>query len=175
MKETKSQIDYLEQATVHAEPVEFEEHGTQRKLEGWALKALMAAALSFSTYQLFIAAFSPLSSQVTRSLHVGFLLLLTYLLYPAWKKGDLKHIPWYDWLIALSGFALGFYHWIFEAELVQRAGVPTTADLIVGTVVVLLVFEAVRRVMGLALRFICGAFLLFGWFCGFLSSMIGHR
>ena len=51
------------------------------------LASMMAAALAFSTYQLFIAAFSPLSSQVTRSLHVGFLLLLTYLLYPARKAG----------------------------------------------------------------------------------------
>ncbi|HSN20735.1 MAG TPA: hypothetical protein VLS49_08665, partial [Usitatibacter sp.] len=58
----------------------FEEHGKQRQLSGWAKRAVMAAALIFSVYQLEVAAFSPLSSQVTRSLHVGFLLLLTYLL-----------------------------------------------------------------------------------------------
>ena len=53
---------------------EFEEHGVQRHLEGAARLVLTAAALAFSAYQLAVAAFSPLSSQVTRSLHVGFLL-----------------------------------------------------------------------------------------------------
>jgi TRAP transporter 4TM/12TM fusion protein len=153
----------------------FEEHGTQRKLAGAGRAAMMAAALAFSTFQLVIAAFSPLASQVTRSLHVGFLLLLTYLLYPALKHGDLKRIAWYDWILASGGFALGFYHWIFEAELIQRSGDPTTFDLAFGIVVVVLVFEAVRRVMGLALPIICGLFLLYGLFGEYLPGAIAHR
>ncbi len=153
----------------------FEEHGTRRKLSGWWLRAMMAAAIAFSSFQLVVAAFSPLSSQVTRSLHVGFLLLLTYLLYPATKKGDLGRVSWYDALFGLAAFALGFYHWIFEADLIQRAGEPTTADLAVGVVVVVLVFEAVRRVMGLALPIICGLFLAYGLWGQFLPDMIAHR
>ena len=100
----------------------FEEHGRQRRLSGWGLRAMMAAALGFSVYQLDVAAFSPLSSQVTRSLHVGFLLLLTYLLYPATKKANLARIAWHDAAVGVAAFALGFYHWIFEADLVARAG-----------------------------------------------------
>ena len=71
-----------------------------------------------------------------RSLHVGFLLLLTFLMYPALKSGKLTAIVWYDWLLAAIGFALSFYHWIFESDLIQRSGDPTTADLVVGTVMV---------------------------------------
>ena len=94
---------------------------------------MMAAALAFSAFQLVVAAFSPLSSQVTRSLHVGFLLLLTFLLYPATKQGrSARACPGTTRSSALAGFALGFYHWIFEADLIQRAGEPTTADLAVG-------------------------------------------
>ncbi len=153
----------------------FEEHGKQRTLSGWALRAVMAAALAFSTYQLVIAAFSPLSSQVTRSLHVGFLLLLTFLLYPVSKAADDERIAWYDWVLALGAFALGFYHWIFEADLIQRSGEPTTADLVVGVIVVVMVFEAVRRLMGLALPIICAAFLAYGLFGEYLPDMVAHR
>jgi TRAP transporter 4TM/12TM fusion protein len=154
---------------------EFQEHGVQRKLGGLALKILIAAALTFSAYQLIVAAFHPLSSLVIRSLHVGFLLMLTFLLYPASKSGNLSSIPWYDWLLAAVGFALSTYHWVFEADLIQRAGDPSNVDLAVGTVLVIMVFEASRRIMGAALPIICGAFLLYGLFGQYLPGALAHR
>ncbi|WP_019140300.1 TRAP transporter permease [Noviherbaspirillum massiliense] len=156
-------------------PEEFQEHGVQRQLAGLSLKVLFAAALAFSVYQLIVAAFHPLSSLVIRSLHVGFLLMLCFLLYPAVKRGTHTSIPWYDWLLAAGAFAMGTYHWIFEADLIQRAGDPTTADLVVGTIAVVMVFEAVRRVMGLALPLVCGAFLLYGLFGQYLPGALAHR
>ncbi|HCE08046.1 MAG TPA: C4-dicarboxylate ABC transporter [Oxalobacteraceae bacterium] len=155
--------------------VEFQEHGVQRHLGGNALKLLIALALCFSTYQLIVAAFSPLSSLVMRSLHVGFLLMITFLLYPAHKHGKLSSIAWYDWLLSFGGFALGTYQWIFEADLIQRAGDPTTADLVVGTLMVVLVFEAARRILGLALPIVCGTFLLYGFFGQYLPDAVAHR
>ncbi|HEX4782337.1 MAG TPA: TRAP transporter permease [Usitatibacter sp.] len=154
---------------------EFEEHGVQRHLEGAARWILMGVALAFSAYQLSIAAFAPLSSQVTRSLHVGFLLAIAYMLYPAAKSARRDRIPWFDVLLAIAGFALAFYHWIFEAELIQRSGEPTTTDLVVGTVVVVMVFEAARRVLGVALPIIAGLFLAYGLFGQYLPEVLAHR
>ncbi|HVL77199.1 MAG TPA: TRAP transporter permease [Noviherbaspirillum sp.] len=154
---------------------EFQEHGLQRKLEGVALKILIAIALAFSSYQLIVAAFHPLSSLVIRSLHVGFLISLTFLLYPALKRGKIDSIPWYDWLLAIGAFALATYHWIFEVDLIVRAGEPTTADIVVGTTVVILVFEAARRVLGPALPIICAAFLAYGLFGEYLPGTLAHR
>ncbi|HUL95926.1 MAG TPA: TRAP transporter permease [Usitatibacter sp.] len=174
MNDEKSTGRIADTGPADAPDEHFEEHGVQRRLAGAGLAAMMTAALAFSTYQLFIAAFSPLSSQVTRSLHVGFLLLLTFLLYPARKAADITKIAWYDWLVAACGFALGFYHWIFEADLIQRTD-PNTADLAVGVLVVVMVFEAVRRVLGLALPIICGLFLLYGLFGEHLPGVLAHR
>ena len=135
----------------------------------------MAGALTFSAFQLTIAAISPLSSQVTRSLHVAFLLLLAYLLYPVARRAPQRTIPWYDWVLALGAFALGFYHWAFEADLIQRAGEPNTADLVVGTAVVVLLFEGARRVIGIALPIVAGVFLAYGLFGQFLPGALAHR
>ena len=154
---------------------EFEEHGVQRHLEGAARHVLMAVALAFSAYQLAIAAFAPLSSQVTRSLHVGFLLAIAYMLYPPAKSANRARIPWYDAILAIAGFALAFYHWFFEADLIQRAGEPTTTDLVVGTVVVVMVFEGARRVLGAALPIISGLFLAYGLFGQYLPEVLAHR
>jgi TRAP transporter 4TM/12TM fusion protein len=155
---------------------EFSEHGVQRRLGGFALKALTALALAFSTYQLVMAAFHPLSSLVMRSLHVGFLLSLTFLLYPAFRHGArLSKVGAGDTVLAIGAFILSTYHWVFEAELIQRAGEPNTADLAVGTALVILTFEAARRILGLALPLICGLFLLFGLFGQYLPGALGHR
>ena len=155
---------------------EFQEHGLQRRLGGASLAFVSAAALLFSAYQLSIAAFSPLSSLITRSIHVGFLLLLVFVLYPMVKRGtQMTRVPLIDWLLAFLGFALGLYQWVFEAALIQRAGDPTMLDLVVGTTVVVLVFEAARRVLGVALPIVCAAFLLYGLFGQYLPGTLAHR
>ncbi|MFA7281613.1 MAG: TRAP transporter permease [Sterolibacterium sp.] len=155
---------------------EFQEHGHTRNLGGVALRAVTGAAIMFSAYQLMVAGFYPLSSVVTRALHVGFLLLITFLLYPAIQGSKPQtRIPWYDWILALTGFVLAFYHWIFEADLIQRAGESTTSDLIVGTIVVVMVFEAARRILGLALPIVCAVFLLYGMFGQHLPGDLAHR
>ncbi|NWG29968.1 MAG: hypothetical protein HXY29_00545 [Rhodocyclaceae bacterium] len=107
---------------------EVSEHGITRRLGGWALALFSTLALAFSTYQLVVAAFHPFSSLVTRALHVGFLLALTFLLYPSFKSGaKLTKLGAGDTALALGAFALSTYQWIFEGALVQRAGEPTVA------------------------------------------------
>ncbi len=160
---------------VQAAEVAFDETGVKRDLTGIAALVVTGAALSFSAYQLVIAAFAPLSSLVTRSIHVGFLLLLAFLIYPISRTTDRRRIAWYDWGFAAAGFALAIYHWVFEAELIQRSGEPTMADLAVGTAVVVLVFEAARRALGNALPLVCAAFLAYGLFGQYLPSAIAHR
>ena len=154
----------------------FEEHGAQRHLRGWALFLLLSVALSFSVYQLVVAAFHPLSSLSTRAFHVGFLLSLTFLLYPAFKRqSKLDKLSFFDLALALSSFALCAYQWWFEGDLIQRAGDPTSIDLWVGTFVIALVFEASRRILGLALPLVCGSFLLYGLFGQYLPGDLAHR
>lgn len=154
---------------------EVDELGHQRTLTGKAALVFAAFALVFSFYQLVVAAFSPLSSQVIRSLHVGFLMMLAFMIFPMTKAAAGKKIPWYDWVLALAGFTLGFYHWYFETDLILRAGSPTVTDLVVGSVVLLLLFESCRRILGLALPLICGIFLLYGMFGEYLPGSLAHR
>ncbi|HEY4079995.1 MAG TPA: TRAP transporter permease [Burkholderiaceae bacterium] len=165
----------LERALVQPVDVEFDETGVKRELTGLAAKAVAFVALAFSTYQLVIAGFSPLSSLPTRSIHVGFLLALTFLIHRIGKWADRRRIAFYDAALAVIAFALALYHLIFESELIQRSGDPSTTDLVVGTIFIILVFEAARRVVGVALPLICGLFLAYGLFGQFLPSVIAHR
>jgi len=153
----------------------FDETGIKRELTGVAAKVLAAVALAFSTYQLIIAAFAPLSSLPTRSIHVGFLMTLAFLIHPISNRASRKRIAWYDAVLAVVAFALALYHLVFESALIARSGDPNTLDLVVGTVTVVLLFDAARRVLGLALPIICAAFLAYGMFGEFLPGFLSHR
>jgi TRAP transporter 4TM/12TM fusion protein len=86
-----------------------------------------------------------------------------------------RTVPWHDWMLAIMAFALGLYHWVFEADLIQRAGQPNTADIVVGSVVILLVFEAARRIMGWSLPLMCAVFIPYALFGRSLPSFLSHR
>jgi TRAP transporter 4TM/12TM fusion protein len=137
-------------------------------------RALFLIAVLFSSFQVVSAAFSPLSSVVVRAIHVGFLLLMTFPLFPG-ITAKRQPLPGVAWLLGGAGFLLAFYHWIFEGDLVQRAGDPTQLDLAVGVITLALVFEAARRIMGPALPLICGAFLAYALFGNHLPGALAHR
>ncbi|MDO9596909.1 MAG: TRAP transporter permease [Azoarcus sp.] len=137
------------------------------------LRVVFFSAILFSVFQLVSSAFSPLSSTVVRALHVGFLLLLTFLLYPV--RGGQGTTSIVTKLVGFGALALATYHWIYEADLVARAGELTDADMAVGVVTIALVFEAARRVMGPALPLICLAFLGYALFGEHLPGVLAHR
>jgi TRAP transporter 4TM/12TM fusion protein len=139
-----------------------------------AAKAIFAIGIAFSAYQIITAAYAPLSSLVMRSLHVGFLMLLAFALFPTFQRGG-RRDAWVGWALGIIGFALGFYQWIFEEELILRSGDLTREDMIVGVAVLVLVFEAARRVMGPALPLICAAFLAYALFGHHLPGALAHR
>ncbi|HET8830981.1 MAG TPA: TRAP transporter permease [Casimicrobiaceae bacterium] len=153
----------------------FDETGVKRDLSPIAAKVVAGVALAFSSYQLIIAAFAPLSSLPTRSIHVGFLLALAFLIYPISARADRKRIAWHDALLAIVAFALALYHLVFESALIQRSGDPSTTDLVVGAIFIVLLFDAARRVLGIALPLICAIFLAYGLFGQYLPSVIAHR
>ncbi|HRN76472.1 TRAP transporter permease [Ottowia sp.] len=138
--------------------------------------AVFWVALAFSSFQVITAAFSPLPSQVVRAMHVGFVLLMIFLMHPGFsKQGADARWKVAGWVLGLAGFATGIYQWVFEADLTHRAGELTQADWVVGFVLLALVFEAARRVMGWALFIVCALFLAYGIWGQYLPGQLQHR
>ncbi|MEF0939522.1 TRAP transporter permease [Rhizobium sp. BR 362] len=131
-------------------------------------------AFSFSLFQLWTAAYGTLPSQIIRAMHVGFLLLLGFALLgnlvakTAFGKTVL-------WALGIIGFLTGIYNWVFYAALIERAGFLTDIDLAVGVVLIALVFESARRLMGLPLTIIAGIFFLYCFVGNHLPSPFNHR
>jgi TRAP transporter 4TM/12TM fusion protein len=140
--------------------------------KGRAALVIYCCAVAFSLFQLYVSAFSPLPSIVVRSVHVGFLCLLTFAISAQLVAG-VRRV--FAWILALVAFALSGYHWVFHDDLIVRAGNPSTADIVVGVLVIVLLFEASRRVVGVALPLICAIFLAYCLLGQYLPYPFDHR
>jgi TRAP transporter 4TM/12TM fusion protein len=140
---------------------------------GWGHLAY-AIGIAFAAFQLYVAAFNYLPSQVVRGVHVGFLILMTFgLIGNFTAKGNSGRAA--GWLIGSAGLLCGLYQWVFYADLIARDGDPTRLDLVVGTLLAVLIFEGTRRLMGLALPLMCGACILYWFFGQYLPAPFNHR
>ncbi|THV23163.1 TRAP transporter permease [Peteryoungia ipomoeae] len=141
---------------------------------GFSGRIAFGIALLFALFQLWTAAYGTLPSQVVRAMHVGFLLLLGFSLFGNLVAKSAAGKIWF-WSLGILGFLTGIYNWVFYDELLFRSGFLTHLDLAMGCLVVVLVFEAARRLMGLPLTIIAGLFLAYCFFGQHLPSPLSHR
>jgi TRAP transporter 4TM/12TM fusion protein len=131
-------------------------------------------AVAFSAFQIWTAAYGTLPSQVVRAMHVGFLLLLGFgLIANLVARTPLTRAVY--WTLGLLGFGTGLYNWVFYTDIIRRSGFLTPADILVGSVLIVLVFDLSRRLMGWPLATIAGIFLAYCFFGQYLPSPLIHR
>ena len=135
---------------------------------------VMAIAVTFSVFQIWASAYALIPSQIVRSVHVGFLMLLLFGFLANRSPERKVRVTIYAALGILS-FAIGLYHWVFYSDLIVRSGDPSEMDLIVGVIAIALVFLAGWLVMGPSLPIICSIFLLYGIYGHLLPGPLAHR
>ncbi|MBS9722019.1 TRAP transporter permease [Tianweitania sp. BSSL-BM11] len=141
---------------------------------GWGGRIAFSIAVAFSLFQLWTAAYGALPSQVVRAMHVGFLLLLGFGLLATLKAKTTVGRAWF-WCLGILGMGTGVYNWVFYTDIIQRSGFLTHADLAIGVLLMVLVFEAARRLMGLPLAVISGIFLAYCFFGQYMPGPLVHR
>jgi TRAP transporter 4TM/12TM fusion protein len=145
-------------------------------------RLLIGLAITWSLFQLWIASPLPYSTGLfvfndteSRSVHLGFALLLAYLSYPAFKRSPRNVIPLSDWLLAGAATFCGLYLFIFYRELATRPGQPIVIDMVAGMVGIGLLLEATRRVLGLPMVIVALVFLGYTFGGPYMPDMIAHR
>jgi len=110
-----------------------------------------------------------------RSLHVGMMLFLSFVLYPVSGRSGRKKLPVYDVVLALLSLCVPLYVWIDYPNIIARAGIINTMDMIIGTILVILVMDASRRISGWPLTLLATVFVLYGLFGKNIPGMFAHR
>jgi TRAP transporter 4TM/12TM fusion protein len=117
-----------------------------------SLARLLAVAMSL--YHLVVAFVGAPEAFFFRGTHLLFALVLIFLLFPRFGRGEGRIPGASDWLlIAAAAVTIG-YLWVNHKYLYERfvfVDDLRPADLALGTVFILLVLEATRRVIGWAL------------------------
>ena len=147
--------------------------GVTRRPGGFAGVAIRAIAVAMALFHLW-ATFAYIPAHPLRAVHLGFGLALIFLLYPGRSRADRSRVPWYDGLLALIAAVSMAYLVVFYREVAYRIIRPEAADLVLGTVALLLVLEAARRTTGWVLPVLAVAFLAYGFLGPYFPGMWGH-
>lgn len=153
----------------------YDKGSAYKNLKGFARYVTGAIAIIFSLFQLYTAFFGMLPAQLQRSIHLGFVMLLAFLLYPATSKSSREKVHFTDIILGVTGAcAAGYLVWNYKA-LIGRAGAYTTVDIIVGIIGILLVFEICRRAVGLPILIIAAAFIAYAYLGPYMPGFLNHR
>jgi TRAP transporter 4TM/12TM fusion protein len=152
-----------------------DKESTHRELHGWQGWAIAVLAVAFSGFHIYTALFGVLDAHLQRAVHLGFVLTLVYLLYPAAKGMRRDRINPVDLLFVVASLVCLGYLVINYRSIVTQAGVLTLPDVVVGTVGVLLLFEAARRIVGLPMVIIAALFVLYSLWGEWLPGVFAHR
>ncbi len=160
-----------------------EEEGIGRKPEGWQAYVIPLVAICWSIFQLSIANWLILEHLYTRAIHLAFALLIVFLNYPLFKETrfglkflSAKHrIPLLDFLLAIVAAAAAMYVVVDYEGVNLRYGAPNTRDLVFGLILVILLLEAARRVIGPALPVIAGVFIFYSFAGPHMPEVIAFK
>ena len=156
----------------------YDKESVTRHFEGLPKLILRWTCVLFTIFMILInSGIWLLPPQVHRASFVAFIIVLTFLLYPASKKNNtrINYIPWYDALLALIG-AFCFLYFAFNFNnIVGQLAVFYTYQLIIAMVGIAVLFIACYRVMGLSLVLVVLAFLSYTWFGQFIGGQFGHN
>jgi TRAP transporter 4TM/12TM fusion protein len=166
-----------------------------RKLTGYAGLVVGVVGVVMSLYHVY-ARLTPAAPDglVLRIIALAFCLVLAFLLFPMRNSAPLDEdgtrlgdaapveptdrIPWLDLGLAglsIAGLSYLFVNYGYITERFPTAHPLTAMDITVATVVIVLVLEATRRTLGMALPVLALCFIAYGLAGPWLPGVLRHK
>ena len=151
----------------------------------FVLRLIAVVGIMLSLFQLYAAGVQPLGLFFQRPIHLGFILVLCFLIYPVF--GPYRSRGAIGWLIdgalILCGILVGF--WVpWNIDIISNSIFPRQIDVAVGIITTLLVLEGARRAVGFGMTIIGAAFVAyafagsrgeFPWLADWMPGILNHR
>ncbi|MBC7155547.1 MAG: TRAP transporter permease [Rhodobacteraceae bacterium] len=148
--------------------------------------AISVVAVAMSLFQMYGAGIQPLGLFYQRTTHLGFVMVLAFLLFPVFgperKRGVLGWAI--DGVFLAMSVATGGYIVLFLDQIINRAGFWNQWDIVMGIVATITVLEAARRAVGLGMALIGVGAILYAlagsrgalpWLGDWLPGILNHR
>lgn len=132
----------------------------------FALRAITIVGIGLSLFQLYAAGIQPLGLFFQRPIHLGFVLVLCFLMYPAFGANRARGaLGWgIDGVMIVLAIMVGA--WVpLNIDTIADQVFARTIDVWMGILTMIVVLEAARRAVGLSMTLI-GAFFIVYAFSG---------
>ncbi len=133
---------------------------------GWIITLV---AVAMSAFHLYVAWFGPPDALTLRSVHLGFALLLAFLLLPARANARAENPRWIELALIVASLAVCGYLVVERGYIINRMTYVDPLrpiDWVFGVATIALVLEATRRAVGWTLPITAVAFLAYAMFPG---------
>ena len=149
------------------------DEGAANKFKGWVATCITLVAVLMSAFHLYTA-YAVFSTQWLRPIHVGFVLGLSFLVFPIAQK--YRHrIMWWDLLATALSVAVVVYLILGGDDFGDRNTTPLPWDVFFGIALVLLVMEAMRRSSGWIMPFVTACFIAYALLGPYLPAPWTHK
>ncbi|MHB8090032.1 MAG: TRAP transporter permease [Syntrophales bacterium] len=142
----------------------------------YVLAILMIFIYVWCLFQ-FIVAVYPIATNSLLAIHLSFGLSIGLLIFPMRKLTPGKNEDKYfilDVVLALLSIAPGVYILIFQEDIQMRFGFVTPLEYLLGTLLIVLVLELGRRVMGWIISLIGVLAILYAMYGFLIPGTLGH-
>ncbi len=146
-----------------------------RKLEGPWKKITTVMLFCFTMFQLYTSLLGTFPAQLQRMIHLGFVITLAFLLYPATSKSNKTKISVFDYIFSGGFLCIVTYYVTNYNAIINRSGSYNQMDIIVGIIGIILVMEACRRVVGWPIVIIATIFIGYAYFGRSIPGFLNHR
>lgn len=132
---------------------------------GKIVRYLLAA---FSLLMVYMNLIANWDERVRRAAFLGTIIVFAFVMYPIRKgrPGKPNHIPWYDLILMIAGAVPYFYFVINFSKIIKQATRIHTPEIVLGVIGILVLFEACRRVVGIPILCVSGAFVIYAFASG---------
>jgi TRAP transporter 4TM/12TM fusion protein len=133
---------------------------------------IFITAILFSLFHLVTAGVQPLTSIIQASVHVGFGLFMTYLLYPTTSKSNIKRIV--DYLFMVVALVTGAYVVLNVDRFIMDPFGYTSLDILLGTLLIIVILDAARRTVGWSVPIMTVIMILYTAYGQWIPGEWGH-
>lgn len=133
---------------------------------------IFITAILFSLFHLLTAGVQPLTSLIQASIHVGFGLFMTYLLYPASSKSKLKRI--FDYLFMVVSVVTGAYVVLNVDRFITDPFGYSSLDILLGTLLIIVILDTARRTVGWSVPIMTLIMILYTAYGQWIPGEWGH-
>ncbi len=161
------------------------EHGLRGDSFGITHCISAIIGLMWSLFQLASASFLLLDSLYIRAIHLAFALLLVYFNIPMLKTSAalwdrrillaISRVTILDYIFGIVAAFSALYIILDYAGLSSRSGIPIDRDLVFGLILIILLLEGTRRVIGPALPIIATVFITYVFTGPYLPDFLAFK